>query len=68
MMRALLPHLAPLQFQHLMRVLHNDFFARLDPTGAGRCTNHHASTRLDVAGCWQVHMTEAALRGPLRPQ
>ena len=40
-MRALLPDLAPLRFQHLMRMLHNDYFARLDPTGAGRCTTVH---------------------------
>lgn len=36
LLRRLVPDLAPSGFQHLMRILRNDIFRVLDPTGAGR--------------------------------
>ncbi len=39
MLRSLLPDLAPARFQHVMRIMHNEFFVTLDPTGAGGCAD-----------------------------
>ena len=35
MLRSLLPDLSPARFQHVMRIMHNEFFVTLDPAGAG---------------------------------
>jgi hypothetical protein len=37
MLRSLLPDLSPARFQHVMRIMHNEFFVTLDPAGAGGC-------------------------------
>ena len=36
MLRRLVPDLAPHRFQHLIRIMRNDIFRVLDPTGSGR--------------------------------